>query len=46
MRPRLEQARLLLRSHIESSKSVARLITLHRLHGARARTAARRARGR
>jgi hypothetical protein len=37
--------RLLLRSHIESSKSVVRLITLHRLHSARTLPAVRRARG-
>ncbi len=45
MRRRLEQIRLLLRSHIESSKSVVRLITLHRLHSARTLPAVRRARG-
>lgn len=31
-----EQARLLLRTHIEASKAVVRQITLHRLHSARA----------
>lgn len=36
MRRRLDQTQLLLRSHIESSKAVVRLITLHRLHTARA----------
>lgn len=36
MRRRLDQAQLLLRTHIESSKAVVRLITLHRLHTARA----------
>ena len=33
---KLEQARLLLKSHIEASKAVVRQITLHRLHSARA----------
>ncbi len=37
MRRRLDQSRLLLRSHIESSKAVVRQITLHRLHSARIR---------
>lgn len=36
MRRRLDPAQCLLRSHIESSKAVVRLITLHRLHTARA----------
>jgi DNA-binding GntR family transcriptional regulator len=35
MRRRLAEAELLVRSHIESSKSVVRKITLHRLHTAR-----------
>ena len=44
MRRRLEQSRLLLKAHIEASKSVVRRITLHRLHSARALPEARRAR--
>jgi DNA-binding GntR family transcriptional regulator len=32
---KLDQARLLLRSHIDASKAVVRQITLHRLHSAR-----------
>ena len=36
MRRRLDQVQLLLRTHIESSKAVVRLITFHRLHTARA----------
>jgi len=35
MQRRLDQARLLLRAHIEASKAVVRQITLHRLHSAR-----------
>ena len=38
MRRRGDQAALLMRSHIESSKAVVRNITLHRLHTARLRT--------
>ena len=44
LRRRLDQARLLLRTHIEASKAVGRRITLHRLHSARAAPAARRLR--
>jgi DNA-binding GntR family transcriptional regulator len=36
VRRKLEQAQLLVRSHIEASKSVVRQITLHRLHVAHA----------
>ena len=39
MRRRVDQARLLLRSHIEASKAVVRQITLHRLHSARTASA-------
>ena len=35
MQRRLDQARLLLRSHIDASKAVVRQITVHRLHSAR-----------
>ena len=35
MQRRLDEARLLLRTHIEASKAVVRQITLHRLHSAR-----------
>ncbi|HEX2827026.1 MAG TPA: GntR family transcriptional regulator [Burkholderiales bacterium] len=35
MRRRVDQAHLLLRSHIDASKAVVRQITLHRLHSAR-----------
>lgn len=41
MRRRLEQAKLLVRTHIEASKASVRLITLHRLHTARAALSAR-----
>jgi DNA-binding GntR family transcriptional regulator len=44
MRRRLEQAKLLARTHIEASKASVRLITLHRLHTARVAHPARRAR--
>ena len=44
MRRRLEQAKLLTKTHIEASKASVRLITLHRLHTARAALPARRAR--
>ena len=44
MRRRLEQSRLLLKTHIEASKAVVRRITLHRLHSARTRPEARRIR--
>jgi DNA-binding GntR family transcriptional regulator len=44
MRRRLEQARLLAKTHIETSKSSVRLITLHRLHTARSALGARRTR--
>jgi len=44
MRRRLDQSRLLLKSHIEASKSVVRRITLHRLHSARTVSESRRAR--
>ena len=44
MRRRLEQAKLLLKTHIEASKAVVRLITLHRLHSARTALNARRVR--
>jgi DNA-binding GntR family transcriptional regulator len=40
MQRKLDQALLLLRSHIEQSKSEVRKITLHTLHEARARVAA------
>jgi DNA-binding GntR family transcriptional regulator len=35
MQHKVDQARLLLRTHIEASKAVVRQITLHRLHSAR-----------
>lgn len=44
LRRRLDQVQLLLRTHIESSKAVVRLITLHRLHTARAALASSAAR--
>ena len=44
MRRRIEQVKLLLKTHIEGSKAVVRLITLHRLHSARTELAARRTR--
>jgi DNA-binding GntR family transcriptional regulator len=44
MRRRLEQSRLLLKTHIEASKAVVRRITLHRLHSARTLPEAQRSR--
>jgi DNA-binding GntR family transcriptional regulator len=44
IRRRADQVSLLLRSHIEASKSVVRRITLHRLHSARAALPVRTAR--
>jgi DNA-binding GntR family transcriptional regulator len=44
LRRRLDQSRLLLKSHIEASKAVVRRITLHRLHSARTVPEARRVR--
>ena len=44
MRRRLEQTKLLAKTHIEASKASVRLITLHRLHTARASLTARRIR--
>ena len=44
MRRRLDQSRLLLKTHIEASKAVVRRITLHRLHSARTLPEAQRVR--